>query len=185
MQKILIVVDIQNGFTRYEQTQILAKKIAELTQSKIFDKVIATRFRNQEGSQYVKFMNWHRLMDSPDIDLVTGIEADEVVDKWSLYTCITPVFMRLLKKLNNGETPTHVFICGADTDCCVLKTATDLFENKIMPLVLTDYCDSNGGPDSHQAGLRVMARLCGKKSIVEGKVLTTEDLDKIINARQY
>ena len=74
MNSILIVVDIQNGFTRYEQTQALAKKIVALTNSGLFDKVIATRFLNREGSQYVKFMHWRRLMDSPDIDLVDGIK---------------------------------------------------------------------------------------------------------------
>lgn len=70
MKNILIVVDMQNGFDRYEQTHKLAKKVIELTNSGIFDKIIATRFLNKEGSQYTKFINWHRLMSSPDIDLV-------------------------------------------------------------------------------------------------------------------
>lgn len=184
MKKILIVVDMQNGFNRYDQTHILAKKVVELTNSGIFDKIIATRFLNKEGSQYTKFLNWHRLMSSPDIDLVDGIKADEVVDKW-VYTCVTDDFMRLLKKCNDGEIPSHIFICGADTDCCVLKTATDLFEKSVMPIVLTEYCDSNGGPESHKAGIMVMDRLIGKKSIVSDKIASKEDVERIISDRQY
>lgn len=184
MKNILIVVDIQNGFNRYDQTHILADKIIKLTNSGLFDKIIATRFRNKEGSQYTKFLNWHRLIESPDIDLVDGIKADEIVDKW-VYTCITDEFMSLLKKLNNGELPTHIFICGADTDCCVLKTATDIFEQGLMPIVLTEYCDSNAGPKSHDAGLLVMGRLIGKKCIVSDKITSKEDLVKIIADRQY
>lgn len=184
MKNILIVVDIQNGFNRYEQTHVLVDKIIKLTNSGLFDKIIATRFRNREGSQYTKFLNWHRLMESPDIDLVEGIKADEVVDKW-VYTCITDEFMSLLKKLNDGEMPTHIFICGADTDCCVLKTATDIFEQGLMPVVLTEYCDSNAGPKSHEAGLLVMGRLIGKKCIVSDKITSKQDIEKIIAERQY
>lgn len=184
MKNILIVVDIQNGFNRYEQTHVLVDKIIELTNSGLFDKIIATRFRNREGSQYTKFLNWHMLMESPDIDLVEGIKADEVVDKW-VYTCITDEFMSLLKKLNDGEMPTHIFICGADTDCCVLKTATDIFEQGLMPVVLTEYCDSNAGPKSHEAGLLVMGRLIGKKCIVSDKITSKQDIEKIIAERQY
>ena len=184
MKNILIVVDMQNGFNRYDQTHILAKKVVELTNSKLFDKVIATRFLNREGNQYTKIINWHRLMTSPDIDLVEGIKADEVIDK-NVYTCVTSEFMNLLKKCNDGVMPTHVFICGADTDCCVMKTAVDIFEQSIMPIVLTEYCDSNGGPDSHKAGILVMNRLIGKKCIVPDKITSKDDLAKIIAERQY
>lgn len=184
MKNILIVVDMQNGFIRYDRTRILAQKVVELTNSGIFDTVIATRFLNKEGSQYTKFINWHRLMSSPDIDLIEGIKAEEIIDK-CVYTCVTNDFLDLLKKYNNGELPTHVFICGADTDCCVMKTATDIFEKSIMPIVLTEYCDSNGGLESHNAGIMVMNRLLGKKSIVAEKIESKENVAKIIADRQY
>lgn len=184
MKKILIVVDLQNGFARYDQTKDLAKKIVELTKSGVFDKVIATRFLNKEGSQYTRFLNWHRLMESPEIDLVDGLFPDVIVNKW-IYTCVNEEFMTILNHFNDGELPTHVFICGADTDCCVLKTATDLFEHGIMPIVLTEYCDSNGGPNSHAAGQLVMERLIGKKCLVNKPITSTVDLDEIIAERQY
>ena len=62
MKNILIVVDIQNGFNRYEQTHILVDKIINLTNSGLFDKIIAPRFRNKEGSKNTKFLKWHILI---------------------------------------------------------------------------------------------------------------------------
>ena len=106
------------------------------------------------------------------------------MDKW-INTCINDEFMSLLKNLNVGTLPTHIFIFGADTDCCVLKTATDIFEQGLMPIVLAEYCDSNAGPKSHEAGLLVMGRLIGKKCIVSDKINNKKDLNRIIAERQY
>ncbi len=184
MKNILIVVDLQKGFIRYNQTKDLVQRIIKLIESGVFDSIVATRFLNHEGSQYIKFLNWHRLLDSPDIDLVDGLKPDRIVNKY-IYTCVDDSFINLLKELNDGSTPTHIFLCGADTDCCVLKTATDLFEKGIMPIVLTAYCNSNGGPSSHEAGLLVMRRLIGKKSIVSDEIQSCDDLKKIIVERQY
>ncbi len=184
MNNILIVVDLQNGFTRYEQTKEMATKIIELSNSGLFDKIIATRFLNREGSQYTRIINWHRLMSSPDIDLVDGLKTDVIIDKY-VYTCVTPDFLIKLKELNNGELPTHVFVCGVDTDCCVLKTATDIFEQGIMPIVLTNYCASNGGPKYNEAGKLAMERLIGKKCLVPSEILDKQVINSIIKERKY
>ncbi len=179
MKSILIVVDMQNGFNRYEQTHLLADKISKLTNGGFFDSIIATRFINREGSQYTRFLDWHRLIYSPDIDLIEGISVDKIVDKF-VYTCVNEEFLSLLKELNDGNLPPLVFICGADTDCCVLKIATDVFERGLVPVVLSKYCDSNGGLESHEAGLLVMKRLIGKKNIVDDIIQCKKDVDRII-----
>lgn len=184
MKNILIVVDMQNGFNRYAHMNKLASNVIKITNSGIFDCIIATRFINYEGSQYTKFLNWHRLIDPQDIDLIPNIKYDKVVDK-KIYTCVTSEFVRMLKDINDQKVPTHVFVCGADTDCCVLKIATDLFEQNIMPIVLTDYCSSNGGDESHKAGILAMNRLIGKKSLVSGEIIQKSDIENIIMERQY
>lgn len=183
MKKILIVVDIQNGFVRYEQTKNVAKKIIDLVNKNIFDEVIATRFINREGSQYTKFIGWHRLINEPDICLIDELKPNYVVDK-NVYTCVNDNFLAFLKEINDGEIPKHIFIVGVDTDCCVLKTSIDLFEHFIMPIVLTNYCDSNGGPESHFAALKVMERTIGTKCIVSGDV-DKYDIEEIVKEREY
>lgn len=177
MKNILIVVDVQNGFTRYEQTRKVAEKIKILVDSELFDVTIATRFLNSAGSPFTQILNWHRLMNSPDIDLVEGLRTDYVVDK-KVYTCVTPDFLNLLKKCNDGVLPEHIFIVGIDTDCCVLKTAVDAFEAGIRPIVLLEYCSSNGGDASHNAGALVMERLIGQNCLVSETINSRQALEE-------
>lgn len=184
MKKILIVVDMQNGFNRYEQTKKLASDIRELTNGNFFDTIIATKFINKEGGQYARILNWHRLLNSPETDLIEGMKYD-IVRKKHMYTCVDSHFMKMLRQINDNQKPTHIFIVGADTDCCVLKIATDLFEKGIWPIVLTDYCNSNGGPQSHMAGKLVMSRLIGDKCLVDGKITSIKQLEQIIDERSY
>lgn len=60
---------------------------------------------------------------------------------------------------------TEAYIAGIDTDCCVLATAISLFEHNIRPVVLEQYCVSNGGDVSHQAAITVLERTIGLNQI--------------------
>lgn len=85
-------------------------------------------------------------------------------------------FFRYEQTKKLGIFPEKLFVAGADTDCCVLKIAADLFENNIRPVVLTNYFDSNGGSESHLAGITCMKRLIGEKQLYAGKKHSAGDL---------
>ena len=70
-----------------------------------------------------------------------------------------------LNELRQSGT-TEVSLCGIDTDACVMATALDLFQNGIRPVVLAEACASHAGPDYHEAGLKLLARLIGREQIV-------------------
>lgn len=53
-------------------------------------------------------------------------------------------------------------MAGIDTDCCVMKTALDLFEIGIKPIVLSHYCASTGGNNIHLAALDMLKRNIGE-----------------------
>lgn len=180
MKNLLIVVDMQKGFARYDQTKELTKKIAELLDRRLFDSVIATRFLNDDDSMYEKMFEWHRLKTEEECAIAPEIEkyVDVVFDKY-IYNCVTPNFIQKLCQLNGGEYPEKVFVVGADTDCCVMTIATALFENNIRPVVLTYYCDSNGGPDSHRAGITCLERLIGAGQLVDKELLEKKDVFNI------
>lgn len=177
MKKILLVVDMQNGFARCDRTIQLTKKIGGLLESGIFDIVVATRFLNGDNSIYEQLFGWIRLKTEEERALATGYaeHIDYVFDKY-IYNCVNTNFIQNLCQLNGGEYPDRMFIVGADTDCCVLTIATSLFENNIRPIVLTNYCDSNGGADSHRAGLLCMKRLIGAKQLVDVEIDKDTDL---------
>lgn len=181
MKNILLVVDMQNGFARYEQTKELTNNIKKLLERKIFDVVIGTRFLNSDNSMYEKMFGWSKLKMENERAIPDELKKhmDYIEDKY-IYNCVNSNFMQRLCQLNDGEVPKNIFIIGADTDCCVLTIATSLFENNIRPIVLTQYCNSNGGTESHLAGIRCLERLIGEKQLVEKEILSVEDLSEIL-----
>ena len=180
MKNILIVVDMQNGFARYEQTKQVGEKIIELLHTASFDYTIATQFINPEKGPYRKILHWEKLTQSPETDLIEGIKVDKVLKK-NIYTPVNQELMDTMIKANDGEKPNYVFIVGVDTDCCVMKTAVDLFEQDIIPIVLLEYCNSNGGEIANQAGIHVMERLIGKKQLVKDKITSALDVQNILH----
>ncbi len=160
----LLIIDVQNGFVS-EKTKSVVPKIIELMEEFQNDYIIATQFRNLDDSAFSKIMKWKRLKEAPETDLIKEVKekADLVIEK-NTYTACTDKVLKLLKDKKIDD----VYIAGIDTDCCVLKTAIDLFENNIRPLVLCDYCASNGGKESHDAAIKVLQRTIGYNQIFEG-----------------
>ena len=180
MNSILLVIDVQNGFQRNQETKDNAAKIADLLRAGLFDKIIATKFVNRPESPYYQWLHWSRLVDVPDIELLDELQSNSnIVLEKHYYNCERESFIAALKECNDGHLPEIVFVCGTDTDCCVQINATTLFEMGIHPIVLIDYCASNGGPESHKAGLTVMRRTLGKKHLISGEVHFKEEIENI------
>ena len=177
MKDILIVVDMQKGFVKDEQTIEAARKIADLLDRKVFDCVIATRFLNDGWSIYEKLFNWYELESAEEQEIVPEIEkhVDYTFDKY-IYDCVNASFIQKLCQVNDGVYPEEVYVIGVDTDCCVLSIATSLFENNIRPVVLSQYCASSGGTESHKAGLLCMKRLISEKQVVDKEIHSKADL---------
>lgn len=175
MKNILIVVDMQEGFLYDEQTKHLKSCVVELLEKNIFDAVIATRFLNEKGSIYEKLFDWKQLEREEERSIAKDIieHVDYVADKYNTS------FIQRLCQLNEGEYPEKVFVLGVDTNCCVLSIATALYENNIRPIVLTQYVDSTGGNNSHEAGLLCMKRIIGEKQLSNVIPQSKEDLNKI------
>lgn len=166
MKTCLLVVDVQNGFVS-DSTRHVPGRIAELLGNNLFDLTLFTRFRNAPASPYRRLLGWQKLSSTSEQELhesVVGF-ADEVIEK-DVYTAVCP---SLLARLKDEKIET-VFIAGIDTDCCVLTTATDLFEAGIRSCVLSHYSGSNGGADSHTAALTCLGRLIGLHNLIAGVV---------------
>lgn len=179
MKNILLVVDMQNGFARNEQTKEVGKKIVELLNTNSFDYTIATQFINPLQGPYRRILKWEKLTESPETDIIEGIKTDYVFKK-QVYTSANKEIMETITKINEGKKPDYIFIAGVDTDCCVMKTAVDLFEQDIKPIVLLNYCNSNGGEIANQAGIQVMKRLIGEKQLIKGNINSKLDVQNII-----
>ncbi len=158
--KTLIVVDVQSGFVN-GHTRHIVPAVERLQAG--YDRIYATRFVNAPASPWRRFMDWRRFAEgSADAELAFRPAAHAVIVEKHVYSCVNDALLRDLRDRGTTE----VSLCGIDTDACVLVSAVDLFQNGIRPVILADACASHAGPEYHEAGLRLLERLVGKRQIV-------------------
>ena len=156
----LIVVDVQTGFVN-EHTRHVVPVVERLQHG--YERIYATRFVNAGASPYRALLDWHRFgKGSTDAKLAFRPAPHAVIVEKHVYSCVTRSFLDELRQSGTTE----VSLCGIDTDACVMTTALDLFQNGIRPVVLAEACASHAGPDYHEAGLKLLARLIGREQIV-------------------
>lgn len=171
---ILIVVDMQNGFVNSRSSGIvepLRSFLASWIERGL--PVILTRFINVPGSQWETLIHWTRLREAPEIDLhpaiadvVDGQPNVHVVDK-TTYSSLNPEVLSILDELK----PDRLLLCGIASDGCVLKTAVDVFEQGMIPVVLKDLTASHAGQAVHDAGLMLISRFIGQDQVVESSTV--------------
>lgn len=160
MRSLLLVIDLQNAFIN-EYTEKIPNKIVELINSKKFDNIAFTRFVNFENSIFVKKLNWKRCISDGDKKIVINTEDNKVFDK-SIYSVVCKEFLEYI----NENKITEIYLCGIDTECCVLKTAFDLFELGYNVYVLKDYCACTLGTARHNNALEILRRNIGEEYVI-------------------
>ena len=123
--KILLAVDLQKEFAdkdgKYEE--ILAF-LNDAVRGGGYDKVVATKCVNSNRSNFVRYNNWHKLIDGTS---ELEFKADEVIEKQSYGLTDYSMFPK----------DAEIDIIGYDTGACVLKIALDLFDRDYKFLVLS------------------------------------------------
>jgi nicotinamidase-related amidase len=164
---VLVVVDVQNGFiTEYSRPVVpIIVDLVHRWQAAHHD-VIVTRYLNYPGSPFERLIGWTKMTDGPQTELVPELTPyvgphTPVIDKY-IYTLFTPEGTRLVDE--RGWT--DLYVCGIDTEICVLKTAVDAFEHDLTPWILEDASASHSGPKAHAAGLFIAGRFIGTNQII-------------------
>lgn len=180
MKTILLIIDMQQGFAQSPTMCQLANRIGQLIDSELFDSTIATRFLNSDYSVYESILGWKKLKTAEEQLLDSKIEesASIIFDKY-IYNCVNENFIQKLRQVNEGRLPEKIYLVGSDTDCCILTSATALFEIGIRPIILLDYCWSNGGQQSHEAGITCMRRLIGENQLFRGTPKSRLELEEL------
>lgn len=163
----LVVVDVQNGFVT-EHSAHVVPIIVDLVRrwQEAGRDIVFTRYINHQDSIFERAMGWTKLQKSPEIDIVSELQpfvpgAVAVIDK-RVYTMFTDEGDKLAK--DRGWT--EIFVCGIDTEVCVLKTAVDAFERDIVPRLVVDASASHSGLEAHKAGLLVAQKMIGRQQLV-------------------
>jgi len=169
--KTALVVDVQNGFVT-DNSRHVVPVIADLVErwTAAGRPVVFTRYLNHPDSMFHSLMQWRKLTDAPDTDIVDELQDAAsraiVIDKKG-YT----LFNEQGRALVEEKGWTDLVFCGIDTESCVLKSAVDAFEAGIRPWVLTDASASHSDQAGHEAGL-----LVGRRFVGSAQFITTTDL---------
>lgn len=165
---VLVVIDVQNGFVNEKSKHVVPVIVDLVSRWQAHGgATIFTRYLNYSGSPWERLIKWTEMYDGePEANLVNELQpysprATRIVDKriYSLFSESGAAFIR-------EQGWTDIYLCGIDTECCVLKTAVDAFERDLTPWVLMDACASHLGPESHDAGLLVTGELIGPNQVI-------------------
>ncbi|MEH2254758.1 isochorismatase family cysteine hydrolase [Nostoc sp.] len=164
MSEILLVIDMQNGFMSEKCRHIIPTIIKLIEQFLAAGKLVKfTRFINTADSNYVKLIHWSRLMQESETSIIDELQPyinNNIFDK-PYYSAFTQSFSNFifLNKISK------IYLCGVETDSCILKTAIDSFERGIEPVIIEDASSSHGGQQAHDAGIFLLKRNIGKNQI--------------------
>ena len=145
MPKTLLIIDVQKSAVSKPE---IAQRIEQLQYE--YDTVYVSKFNNN-NSPLLKFLEWSGYNDE---NLAFVPRNDAVIYNKSGYTA----FLDEMKKFK------EIHICGFDTDACIYKTAMDLIENNIRPIILKDYCYSET-QELHNIAMELLKRNIGIKNI--------------------
>ena len=161
MKSLLIVIDLQSNFIN-DNTNMIPDKVSKLLQSKRFDNVIFTKFINDQNSSFYKILGYKGCIEEKDREIVIDTGNCKVIEKRP-YTAYNDELVKYIKD-NNINT---IYLCGIDTDACVLKTALDLFENNYDVKVIEDCSMSHSGKEYHDWAIMMLQKLIGKQNIIK------------------
>ena len=160
MNSLLLIIDLQKVFIN-KNTKKLPKKINKIINDKKYNKVAFTRFNNFNDSIYVKKLKWKKCINVDDKKIMIDVGNNNVFNKY-VYSAVNEEFIKFIKENNI----TNIYLCGIDIECCVLKTAFDLFELGYNVYVLKDYCACTHGIIRKNNALKIIKRCIGKDNVI-------------------
>ena len=148
MTKALLIIDVQvSAVTKPD----LPQKIEAL--QKEYDTVFVSIFK-ERMSFLPRILNksWIGYINE---NLAFKPKTEAIVFEKGTYSSFLPEM----------KTFDEIHLCGFDTDACIYKTAMDLIENNIRPIILKDLCYSEN-ENYHQMGLSLLGRNIGAENII-------------------
>lgn len=159
MKKLLLVIDCQKAFINAYTLKYISK-IENFINNTVYDDVLLTKFKNSEESPFYNLLNYKKCINDDDCKIMINCNA-KIIEK-ETYSAVNN---ELLKYISDNKI-NEIYLCGFDTDGCILKTAFDLFERRIKTYILQDYCMSSGGEKYHNEAIDILKRSIGEKYII-------------------
>lgn len=162
MNKALIVIDVQKYFLS-EETIGIVKKISDYLKnnSQKYSVIYFTIFKNDSNAPLWKISGWQDCINPPDIDICDEIKAFTNNNNLFYKNLLSAAKVTQITQGIRENNISEVRLCGFDTDCCVLATAYDLFDQGIKPVVLKNLTWSTSKDKLHNPAIKMFARNIG------------------------
>ena len=154
MKSALLVIDVQKYFYR-KDTKHVPQKIADYIKNNRdrFDFIIFQRFINNESTPFYKF-GWKDMMGPPETDLCEEIKDIEHTEfSRSSRSCLRD---EKFKKFLEDNNITELFLCGFNTDECIISTAFNANDLGYFINIIENLCASYNGKDFHDAAMKLL-----------------------------
>ena len=159
MKKMLLIIDCQKAFIN-NYTKEYVNKIKGLLNKKEYSNTVFTIFKNNNKSAFYNLLGYKKCINDDDCKLMLDGNFT-IIEKYT-YSAVNRDLIEYISQNSIDE----IYLCGFDTDGCILKTAFDLFENNIKTYILQDYCMSSGGEKYHYEAIDILKRSIGEKFII-------------------
>lgn len=142
MKKAIVIIDVQNIFIN-DKTKHIPKKIANHLENNDYDFIIFTRFINNKESQIYKKLKWNICFDSPDIDIHPDLR--KYSNSCNTFDKITYSIFKQEKliKLFKEENINNIYLCGLDSEACVLASSFEGFDLGFNIIILKDLIETS------------------------------------------
>ncbi|RJQ15515.1 isochorismatase family protein [Candidatus Woesearchaeota archaeon] len=167
MKKLLLVIDMQEGFRSKASEKILPN--IEKLMAHFSEDVIFCCFRNEKNSFFEKTLHWKRFQKESDVALMKELQS--YCHKKYYHAGYTVLTSALRNHIKNKQIE-KISLCGVYTDVCISKAAMDLFDRKISVAVVADACTSLHGNGAHAAAVKSLQYVIGKKHILSTAEIT-------------
>lgn len=162
MKTALAVIDVQNYYIN-SYTESLPAKIAEHIKGNIYDFVLFAKFVNNKSSSLSQYFDWHNMMGGDDTDICLELKnfvTDNNVFEKSYYSIFkNEHFVNFLKENDIYK----IFLCGFDTDACILASAFDGFDKGYEISILKELSKSHSGEEFDKASIKIIEHNLEKK----------------------
>ena len=162
----LLIIDLQK-YSINEHTEHLPLKIANFIELHTFDYIVYFQFFNSPNSNFVKIHNWNKMVGPPETDIVDELSkyltGNNLFKKYSFSVFRAEGFNEFMKSNLINE----LYLCGIDTDACVLLSEMEAFEKGYDAKVIEDLCASHWGIEYHRRAIDLIKRNLGKQAIIK------------------
>lgn len=134
MKKILMIVDVQNGFMNHANYRDLSERINKYIENNKYDLYVFTKYINDKNSLYEKKLNSTRFQDVDSQSLCVKAPSNSLIFEKHGYG-LKRDDLNMLKEFGVDK----IDICGLQTDACVYAISFQLWDSGIYPNILINY----------------------------------------------